>query len=65
MQITIGDIVVGELHQKSKVFGYELELDFSKNVSALLENRIGIAIGLHIAYKQGRESDYNLKDHNY
>jgi hypothetical protein len=57
MQIKIGEIVVGEIHQKLKAFGYELELDFSKDVSALLDRRIGIAIGLLVAYAQGRETD--------
>lgn len=55
MAIHIGEICVGEIHQKPKPLGYELELDLSMDVSSLLDHRMGIAIGLLVAYEQGRE----------
>jgi len=57
MEIKIGDVQVGELRQKLKAVGYELEIDMSMDVSSLLDHRLGIAAGILIAYHQSNEVD--------
>ncbi len=57
MEIMMGEIVVAELHQTVKPASYELVLDFNKDVSNLLDHRLGIAAGILVALHQGRETD--------
>jgi len=53
----IGDLEVGELNQIVKALNYQLDLDFSKDVSTILDHRLGIAAGLILAIHQGEEID--------
>lgn len=57
MQVMIGEMEVGTVHQKLKALGYELELDFSADVSNQLDRRMAIAIGMFVACEQGKETD--------
>jgi hypothetical protein len=57
MDINIGEITVGELRQKVKPISYELQVDFSQDVSSLLDHRMGIAAGILTAIHQGNEVD--------
>lgn len=57
MDIKVGDIEVGELRQKIKPVSYELVIDLSKDVSALMDHRLAVAAALVVAYHQGKESD--------
>jgi hypothetical protein len=57
MDIKVGDIEVGELRQKIKPVSYELVIDLSKDVSALMDHRLAVAAALIVAYHQGKELD--------
>lgn len=57
MDFKVGDIEVGELRQKVKPISYELAIDLSKDVSALLDHRMAIAAAIMLAYHQGKETD--------
>jgi hypothetical protein len=55
LDIKIGEAVVGELRQKVKIIGYELNVDFSMDTSNLLDRRLGIAAAIHAALHHGKE----------
>jgi hypothetical protein len=57
MDIKIGDIEVGELRQKIRPISYELTVDLTKDVSALLDCRLAIAAAIVVARHQGNETD--------
>ena len=54
--ITVGETRVGDLRQNFNLFLYELNLDFSMDVSHLLDRRLGIAMGILLAAVEGKES---------
>jgi hypothetical protein len=55
LDIKIGETLVGELRQKVKMIGYELNVDFSMDTSNLLDRRLGIAAAIHAALHHGKE----------
>jgi uncharacterized protein YxjI len=52
------DITAGEtrLKQNFNLFRYELNLDFSMDISHLLDRRVGIAAGILLAAVEGKQS---------
>ena len=54
--MTFGETRVGDLRQNFNPFRYELNLDFSMDVSRLLDRRLGIAAGILLAAVEGKES---------
>jgi len=54
--ITFGETRVGDLRQNFNLFRYELNLDFSMDVSHMLDRRLGIAAGILLAAVEGKES---------
>ena len=54
--ITFGETRVGDLRQNFNLFRYELNLDFSMDVSHRLDRRFGIAAGILLAAVEGKES---------
>jgi uncharacterized protein YxjI len=54
--MTFGETRVGDLRQNFNLFRYELNLDFSMDVSRLLDRRLGIAAGILLAAVEGKES---------
>jgi hypothetical protein len=42
---------------KNQTVSFELVIDLSKDVSALLDYRLAVAAALEVAYHQGKESD--------
>lgn len=55
--ITLGQTRVGDLRQNFNLFRYELNLDFSMDVSHSLDRRLGIAAGTLLAAVEGKESN--------
>lgn len=55
--ITAADSHLGVFHQKNKLMGYELQLNFSMDNGRLLDRRLGIAAGVFAAHHQSTESD--------
>jgi len=55
--ITLGQTRVGDLRQNFNLFRYELNLDFSMDVSHMLDRRLGIAAGTLLAAVEGKESN--------
>jgi hypothetical protein len=55
LDITAGETLVGELRQKVKMIGYQLEIDFSMDVNHSLDRRLGLAAAIFIAYHHGNE----------
>ncbi len=55
LEITIGNDRVAELCQKPRLFGYQLEIDFSLDVTNKLDCRLGIAAAILAALHQGAE----------
>ena len=55
--ITLGQTRVGDLRQNFNLFRYELNLDFSMDVSRSLDRRLGIAAGTLLAAVEGKESN--------
>lgn len=55
LNITVGETPVGELRQKVKMVGYELEIDFSMDVTHNLDRRLGLAAAIYVAYHHGNE----------
>jgi hypothetical protein len=56
--ILVGQTRVADLKQRFHLFRYELDLDFSMDISHLLDRRLGIAAGILLATierKQNRE----------
>ena len=54
--MTFGETRVGDLRQNFTLFRYELNLDFSMDVSHMLDRRLGIAAGILLAAVEGKES---------
>lgn len=54
--MTFGETRVGDLRQNFNLLRYELNLDFSMDVSRLLDRRLGIAAGILLAAVEGKES---------
>lgn len=54
--MTFGETRVGDLRQNFNPFRYELNLDFSMDISRLLDRRLGIAAGILLAAVEGKES---------
>jgi hypothetical protein len=57
LDITVGESPAGELRQKVKMIGYELNIDFSMDTAHLLDRRLGLAAAIHAAYHQGSGMD--------
>jgi hypothetical protein len=55
--ITTADTLLGVFHQKNKLVGYELQLNFSLDANHLLDRRLGIAAAVFAAYHQSTETD--------
>jgi hypothetical protein len=49
LDITVGETLVAELRQKSKMIGYEMSIDFSMDIVRNLDRRLGIAAAVFIA----------------
>jgi uncharacterized protein YxjI len=54
--ITFGESRVADLKQNFNLFRYELNLDFSMDVSHMLDRRLGIAAGILLAAVEGKQS---------
>jgi hypothetical protein len=54
--ITFGETRVADLKQNFNLFRYELNLDFSMDVSRTLDRRLGLAAGILLAAVEGRQS---------
>ena len=54
--LTFGETRVGDLRQNFNLFRYELNLNFSMDVSRMLDRRLGIAAGILLAAVEGKES---------
>ncbi|HRQ31737.1 MAG TPA: hypothetical protein PLM89_01385 [Anaerolineales bacterium] len=55
--IIFGATRVADLRQKFHLFRYELNLDFSMDVSRLLDRRLGIAAGILLATMEGKQDN--------
>ena len=55
--ITFGTTRVADLKQNFNLFRYELNLDFSMDVSRMMDRRIGIAAGILLAAVEGKQSN--------
>ncbi|MBI5294343.1 MAG: hypothetical protein HY869_02625 [Chloroflexi bacterium] len=55
LDIAVGETLVGELRQKSKMIGYELNIDFSMAPTGLLDRRLGLAAAIFVARHQAIE----------
>jgi hypothetical protein len=55
LDITAGEILVGELRQKVKMAGYELAIDFSMDTAQCLDRRLGLAAAIQVAIHHGKE----------
>ena len=54
--MTFGETRVADLRQNFNPFRYELNLDFSMDMSRLLDRRLGIAAGVLLAAVEGKQS---------
>jgi len=54
--MTLGETRVADLRQNFNLFRYELNLDFSMDVTHKLDPRIGIAAGILLAAVEGKQS---------
>jgi len=54
--ITFGETRVADLKQNFNLFRYELNLDFSMDMSHMLDRRLGIAAGILLAAVEGKQS---------
>jgi uncharacterized protein YxjI len=54
--ISFGESRVADLKQNFNLFRYELNLDFSMDVSRMLDRRLGIAAGILLAAVEGKQS---------
>ncbi len=54
--ITIGTDRVADLKQNFNPFAYQLNVDFSMDISQRLDRRIGLAAGILLAAVEGRQS---------
>lgn len=55
--IIFGAARVADLRQNFHLFRYELNLDFSMDVSRLLDRRLGIAAGILLATMEGKQDN--------
>ena len=55
--ITFGTTRVADLKQNFNLFRYELNLDFSMDVSRMMDRRLGIAAGILLAAVEGKQSN--------
>jgi uncharacterized protein YxjI len=55
--ISFGTTRVADLKQNFNLFRYELNLDFSMDVSRALDRRLGIAAGILLAAVEGKQSN--------
>ncbi|HEY5729693.1 MAG TPA: hypothetical protein VIS72_06545 [Anaerolineales bacterium] len=55
--LTLGETRVADLKQNFNLFRYELNLDFSMDISHMLDRRLGIAAGILLAAVEGRQSN--------
>lgn len=55
--ISFGESRVADLKQNFNLFRYELNLDFSMDVSRMLDRRLGIAAGILLAAVEGKQSN--------
>jgi uncharacterized protein YxjI len=55
--ISFGETRVADLKQNFNLFRYELNLDFSMDVSHMLDRRLGIAAGILLAAVEGKQSN--------
>lgn len=54
--MTFGETRVADLRQNFNPFRYELNLDFSMDITHLLDRRLGIAAGILLAAVEGKQS---------
>jgi uncharacterized protein YxjI len=54
--ITVGETRVADLKQNFNLFRYELNLDFSMDITHRLDRRLGIAAGILLAAVEGKQS---------
>lgn len=54
--ITLGETRVADLKQRFNLFRYELDLDFSMDLSQRLDRRLGIAAAILLAAVEGKQS---------
>ena len=55
--ITFGTTRVADLKQNFNLFRYELNLDFSMDVSRMMDRRLGIAAGILLAAVEGKQDN--------
>ena len=55
--MTVRGTRVADLRQNFNLFRYELNLDFSMDISHLLDRRVGIAAGILLATVEGKQSN--------
>ncbi|MEW6403184.1 MAG: hypothetical protein AB1649_15415 [Chloroflexota bacterium] len=54
--ITVGSERVADLKQRFNLFAYQLDIDFSMDLSRKLDRRVGIAAGILLAAIEGKQS---------
>ena len=54
--ITFDETRVADLKQRFNLFRYELDMDFSMDISHMLDRRLGIAAGILLAAVEGKQS---------
>ena len=54
--MTVGGTRVADLKQNFHLFRYELNLDFSMDISHQLDRRVGIAAGILLAAIEGKQN---------
>jgi hypothetical protein len=54
--ITVGSERVADLKQRFNLFAYQLDIDFSMDLSRRLDRRVGIAAGILLAAIEGKQS---------
>jgi uncharacterized protein YxjI len=54
--MTVGETRVADLKQNFNLFRYELNLDFSMDITHRLDRRVGIAAGILLAAVEGKQS---------
>ncbi len=55
--MSIGETRVADLRQRFNLFRYELDLDFSMDISHMLDRRLGLAAGILLATVEGKQSN--------
>lgn len=54
--MTVGETRVADLRQNFNLFRYELNLDFSMDITRRLDRRVGLAAGILLAAVEGKQS---------